>query len=72
MARLNKTDARGILALCHVPIGADFHRLTSAQVDALLAHADAYGYRKPRNANGSRGRYWHAHLQRLAASEDSE
>ncbi len=67
---MTRTDARETLRLCGVPIGADFHRLTSEQVDALLAHADAYGYRKPSNANGSRGRYWHAFLQRTAIREE--
>ena len=45
--------------------GEDFHRLSSAQVDGLLDVADRFKYRKPKNANGSRGRYFHAHLERL-------
>lgn len=49
-----------------VPIAADFHTLTSDQVESVLAAADAARYRKPRNANGSRARYYHARLQRLA------
>lgn len=58
--------AYDILALCLVPLGADFHTLSSARVDALLTYADIWHYRKPKNANGSRGRYFHAMLQRLA------
>lgn len=36
---------------------------------SLLVEADAHKYRAPRNANGSRGRYWHEYLQRAAAKE---
>lgn len=59
--------ARVTLAACGVPIGADFHQLSSTQVDLLLIEAKAARYRKPKNANGSRGRYFHAMLQRRAA-----
>lgn len=45
----------------------DFH--TSAQVDVILAEADRVHYRKPRNANGSRGRYFYQRLQRQAQKE---
>lgn len=70
MARLSASDARQRLGNCRVPLGADFFRLDSAQVDALLASADSDGYRKPRNANGSRGRYYHERLQRAARRDD--
>jgi hypothetical protein len=66
MSRLDRSRAREILRQCRAPIGGDFHALPSDTVAALLGEADAYGYRKPRNANGSRGRYWHGHLQRVA------
>lgn len=56
--------SRAILKACGVPIGADFFTLSSSQVCALLEYAK--GYRKPKNANGSKGRYWHAKLQREA------
>lgn len=59
-------QAAEILARCDVPLGADFHTLSSSQVDALLEEADRVKYRKPRNANGSRGRYFHDLLQRRA------
>ena len=58
--------ARAILANCAVPIGADFHTLPSSKVDSLLAWADSQRYHKPRNANGSRVRYFHDMLQRRA------
>lgn len=66
MARLSPADARAILSRClHNPLH-DFHELRSGEVEALLVEADARRYRKPRNANGSRGRYFHAYLRRIA------
>lgn len=59
-------EARRILAECEAPLSGDFHTLSSDTVFALLEYASQYKYRKPRNANGSRGRYWHAYLQQVA------
>ena len=64
---LRADDARNILINCGVRISDDFHALPSDKVAALLAWADKWHYRKPRNANGSRARYFHDYLQRLAA-----
>lgn len=44
----------------------DFHTLRSEQVDAILAEADRVRYQKPKNANGSRARYFYQLLQRRA------
>ncbi len=44
---------------------ADYFTLRIAQIDDLLAEANRVGYRKPKNANGSRARYFHARLKRL-------
>lgn len=63
-ARLN---ARETLRTLKIAPGQDFHTLRNTQVDALLAEADLQRYRKPRNANGSRARYFHDLLQRRAA-----
>ena len=57
-------NSRAILKACGVPIGTNFYTLSASQVTALLEYAR--GYRKPKNANGSRGRYWHDKLQREA------
>jgi hypothetical protein len=62
-ARLN---ALAVLQSCGIYIGADFHTLRSSQVGELLACADLAGYRKPKNANGSRARYFHDLMQRRA------
>lgn len=45
---------------------ADFYTLSSIQVDRVLTWAKAYGYRKPKNANGSTARYFFYLLQRHA------
>lgn len=44
----------------------DFHALRSEQVEGILHWAKAYGYREPKNANGSKARYFFAMLQRHA------
>lgn len=46
--------------------GDDFHALRSEQVEGILHWAKAYGYRKPKNANGSKARYFFYILQRYA------
>jgi hypothetical protein len=69
MPRLTKYDARAILTVCHVDPSRDFHTLNSDAVERLLVHADAHKYRKPKSANGSRARYFHAYLIR-ALSRD--
>ena len=69
MTKLQPDEARQLLRLCGIERGADYHALESSKVDALISAADAMRYRKPRNANGSRGRYFHAMLQRRATRE---
>jgi hypothetical protein len=64
--RLNAIET---LKACGVPVGADFHQLDRAQVGALLVEADRVRYRRPRDANGSRGRYFHDLLQRRAQTK---
>lgn len=64
--RMRREDAHDILQNCGVPVGANFFGLDSETVLKLLAHADTWAYRQPANANGSRGRYWHERLQRIA------
>jgi hypothetical protein len=65
-----RASARATLSLLHLDIGQDFHALSSSQVEDLLAEADRVKYRKPKNANGSRGRYFYQLLQRRAQSKD--
>lgn len=69
--RLHHTDAARIFSACRIDPGQDFYTLSAEQVDRLLVAADLIHYRKPRHANGSRGRYFHAHIQRAAARQDT-
>lgn len=61
---MNREQALEVFQLSGVRGDADFHTLSSSEVDALLAQADRLKYRKPQNANGSRGRYFYAACQR--------
>ena len=70
MAKISPLLARSILSSCKINMHVDFHALSSDKVDALLTHADAYKYRKPKNANGSRARYFHAYLCRVAQRDE--
>lgn len=59
--RSDTTDAPGFDVRA-----ANFHALSSAQVERLLDAAKQYRYRKPKNANGSTARCFFAMLQRHA------
>jgi hypothetical protein len=68
---MQQAAIRASLILDHVNDSRlDFHTLPSWAVDRLLKYADTWkpgGYRKPKNANGSRARYFHQYLLRLEA-----
>lgn len=64
---MNKTDACDIATKFQIPLAANFHELGSAVVCRILEAAVYWGYRKPKNANGSRARYFYAYLSRAAA-----
>lgn len=70
MSRLDAFDALDIFTRCQIYWAQDFHRLNSDDVAKLIREADAHGYRAPRNANGSRARYFHAYLVRVIQSAD--
>lgn len=61
---MDRATARSILGACNA--NHDFHAMPSSDVERLLHFADDHKYRKPKNANGSRGRYFHAFLMRVA------
>lgn len=71
-ARIDRERARRILALVPAPVGGNFYALRQEAIYSLLAEAKAAGYRTPRNANGSRARYFHEYLQRAAQRPESE
>jgi len=62
-------DSLEILANINASVRQDFHTLSSTQVCKLLEVADIRKYRKPKHANGSRGRYFYALVQRRAKGE---
>lgn len=64
--KISPFGARQILAQITGQTGADFHTLSSSQVDELLAEANKIGYRKSKSAPGSRGRMFYQYLQRVA------
>jgi hypothetical protein len=66
MARLSRTEARDILRRAGTDASHNFHALRSDVVAALITEADARRYRAPKDANGSRARYFHAYVVRAA------
>lgn len=59
-------NARETLRALNLNASQDFHALSPFQVGRLLEEADRVKYRKPKNANGSRGRYFFQKLVREA------
>lgn len=70
MARLTPSDARALASQYGFDFRADFHALPSSVVDRVLAAADFRRYRKPKNANGSRGRCFFEYVARTASQKD--
>ena len=71
MVRMDMLNARNELGSCHIyrdsnGLYPDFHALRSEVVDGLLVCATERGYRKPKNANGSRARCFYEYLVRTA------
>jgi hypothetical protein len=66
-----RINARAVLTAANITIGQDFFTLGSSQVCRLLEEADRVRYQKPRNANGSRGRYFYALLTRRANAKET-
>ncbi len=68
--QIDRSRAIRVLQMSNVPIGANFYALTVDQIMSLLAFADELKYRRPKNANGSRGRYFHEYMQRRARRKE--
>lgn len=49
----------------NIPLNVDFHALPANTVERIIDAANEHKYRKPKNANGSRARYFHALLVRF-------
>ena len=63
--RMTYNKAWELIERYQLPID-NFFTLESSEVDNVIAAANEYGYRKPRNANGSRARYFYDFLVRKA------
>lgn len=50
----------------HLDLTKNFHTLTNAEVCRVIEAADLVKYRKPKHANGSRGRYFFNYLKRAS------
>lgn len=61
---INLSNALTMFNRYGIDIKADFHTLTSSQVEIVLECAKQDGYKPPKNANGSRARCYFAALQR--------
>lgn len=65
----DKTAVLNLFSQHGIKSEIDFHALTIAQVDVILEQAKQWGYSKPRNANGSKARYFHAYMFRKKKCE---
>ena len=65
-----REKAREVLERVGIAVGEDFHAVSLLKRDELEEWADWVRYRKSKNANGSRLRSFHDHLQRLAQREE--
>lgn len=62
--KITKQEAKRIAQRAGVSFKVDFFVLRASQVDILVDLAKRVGYHKPKNANGSTGRYFFRYLQR--------
>jgi hypothetical protein len=61
---MTKDIATDLIHKFQIRTDKDFYTLSSAEVHRVLEAADDRKYRKPKNANGSRARYFFAALKR--------
>jgi len=61
---MKRAQAIALAARYEIPLNVDFHTLPLSTIERIIAAADECKYRQPRNANGSRSRYFHAYLVR--------
>ena len=64
MARMSYWEARSIARVFGFDPLEDFHAMSTASKEAVIRAADSVKYRAPKNANGSRGRYFAAYIRR--------
>lgn len=61
---MNSSEATHLAEVYNIPLGRDFCTLRASEACRVLEAADFVKYRRPKNANGSRGRYFYAALTR--------
>ena len=70
MARLSYWEARALAAtFCFDPF-EDYHAMSAGSKEGVILAADSVKYRAPKNANGSRGRYFAAYVRRVIERGD--
>ncbi len=62
--KLSRNEARRLAEKMGINFNRDFFTLSRSEVSTLLDIRKMVGYRKPKNANGSTGRYFYAYLQK--------
>lgn len=67
---MDRSKAANLRNKYHIPTEKDFYQLSSSEVERVLEAADSVKYRKPRNANGSRARYFFAAIQRALSRKE--
>lgn len=65
MTRLTYWEARSLTRAFGFDPFEDFHAMSSGSKAAVIRAADSRKYKAPKNANGSRGRYFAAYVRRV-------
>ncbi len=65
MAKISAYAARDLAEKAGINFHKDFFVLSASEVDTLLTIRKLTGYRKPKNASGSTGRYFYHYLQKV-------
>lgn len=63
--KISREEALDKARLAGINFSKDFHELDSDDVNTLVEIAKETGYKKPKSASGSTGRYFFYHLQKL-------
>ena len=67
---VNLEHAMNVFNAEGIDIRANFYTLRASQVGVIVDLAKQSGYRRPKNANGSTGRYYFSALQRAYNREE--
>jgi len=64
MAKLTRLEAKKMAKQAGISFKQDYHKLRGDKVDFLLSLCRAVGYKKPKKASGSTGRYFYYYLRK--------